>query len=229
MSKRVVLIALLAVLFLSSAAMADTLVNYATQGSFANLGAGWTGAGTNSITNGSLTLTFTGIGNFPTNPSDPSTGSSSTWITLTDHLDGATDWSTAQLGMFQITGSGSALLPEGASFTVDVYQFAPPSTDVSSADSVSFHGTISYSSGGPAVIFGQPSFTWANSTTYTATQPPLSSINWGVQSVTPLNPGSNGQETSLNGIAYTPEPASMMLFGTGLVGLAGVVRRRLRK
>jgi hypothetical protein len=43
-----------------------------------------------------------------------------------------------------------------------------------------------------------------------------------------LNAGNNGQTfMSIDPVAATPEPSSLMLFGSGLIGLAGVVRRKL--
>ena len=43
-----------------------------------------------------------------------------------------------------------------------------------------------------------------------------------------LNAGNNGQTfMNIDPVAATPEPSSLMLFGSGLIGLAGVVRRKL--
>jgi hypothetical protein len=39
----------------------------------------------------------------------------------------------------------------------------------------------------------------------------------------------DGQSVNEPGLAPVPEPASMALFGSGLLGLAGVIRRKLRK
>jgi PEP-CTERM motif len=45
-----------------------------------------------------------------------------------------------------------------------------------------------------------------------------------------LNAGNNGQTfMNIDPVAPTPEPSSLMLFGSGLIGLAGVVRRKLAR
>ena len=43
-----------------------------------------------------------------------------------------------------------------------------------------------------------------------------------------LNAAVNGKNAVMHRVAVVPEPGTLMMFGTGLLGLAGIVRRRFR-
>jgi hypothetical protein len=61
----------------------------------------------------------------------------------------------------------------------------------------------------------------------------LGDVTYFVDQVTPINPSTtNGGETTVRGtidVAVIPEPSSMLLLGGGLLGVAGVMRRKLRQ
>ncbi len=43
-----------------------------------------------------------------------------------------------------------------------------------------------------------------------------------------LNAAVNGKNAVMSRVAVVPEPGTLTMFGTGLLGLAGIVRRRFR-
>ena len=131
-----------------------------------------------------------------------------------------------RLGTFSLaTSPGRAVAGD---FTLNITFTAP--TGINGGQSTSYLATITGSvspvvdQGGVAIHFTQPVtvFTFSNggiSGSFTLTMADLFVQSGRTADVTA---GLTGQQTAI------PEPASMLLLGTGLLGVAGVARRRFR-